>query len=793
MVRNYLKTALRILWKNRGFSAINIAGLSLGMSCSLLIMLWVLDERSVDAFHTRANDLYRVVERQYFDGKIVGQYYSPGVLARQLKKDIPEVELASPLEDISEHTMEVGDKIVKQKGAAADSDFFRMFSYPLLAGRAADALSAPQTIAISKSMAAIFFGGPQEAMGKTIRYDNRKDFQVSAVFDDLPYHASEKFDFLVNWNFYLADNDYLTAWDNNDPETNILLHPGADPERVNQKIQHFLNKFIEKEDGIIPGWRTDLFLQRYPDVYLHSHFTDGVQDGGRIEYVRLFSLVALFILVIACINFMNLTTARAMKRAKEIGVRKVIGAQRSLLVRQFMGEAMLFALMSAAVALVMAALALPAFNQLTSKQLTLPLGHWTFWAYLLGLVLVTGTLSGSYPALVLSSFNPIRVLKGGSLQAGPGALWFRKGLVVFQFILSIVLIISTLLVSQQVNYVQAVNLGYDRENLLYVPIEGDLSTKADLFKQEALQRPGIGMVSLVSQPPTQVNNGTIGVQWPGKDPNSKPMFAQLAVGYDFIKTMKARMIQGREFSKDFATDSVAYILNQAAVEKMAFKNPIGHEMTQWGVKGMIIGVTNDFHFQSLHDQVRPLILRLEGKDKFGVLLVRTLPGQTHQAIASLERLCKELNPKFPFSYQFSSEEYSKLYRSEELVGRLSVIFAILAIFISCLGLLGLSIFTAIQRTKEIGIRKVLGANSSSLFQLLSKEFLILVGVAFLIAAPLAWLAMHQWLQHFAYQTPVRWWIFALSGILASLIALGTVCFQTIKIAKVNPAKSLKTE
>jgi putative ABC transport system permease protein len=793
MFTNYLKTALRILWKNRGFSAINIAGLSLGMACSLLITLWVLDERSVDGFHANTKNLYRIVERQYFDGKIVGQYYSPGLLARQLKRDIPEVAMASSFEDIDEHTFAVGDKIVKQKGGAADSDYFRMFSYPLLAGRAVNALSAPQSIAISRSMASIFFGAPQQAMGKTLRFDNCKDFQVSAVFQDLPSHVSQKFDFLLNWNFFLADNDYLQAWDNNDPKTNILLHPGTSAAQVDRKILHFLDKFIEKEDGLIPGWRTDLFLQPFSDVYLHSHFTDGAPDGGRIEYVHLFSLVALFILIIACINFMNLTTARAIKRGKEIGVRKVIGAERNLLIRQFMGEAMLFALMSVCVALLVVVLTLPAFNQLTSKQMALPFNQWNFWIFLTGLVLVAGALSGSYPALVLSSFNPIRVLKGGIANAGPGALWFRKGLVVFQFNLSIMLIISTLLISRQVRYVQGVNLGYDRENLLYIPIEGDLATKADLFKQEALHLPGISMISQVSQPPTQVNNGTIGVQWPGKDPNSKPMFAQLAVGYDFIETMKARMVQGREFSKDFATDSVAYILNQAAVKKMAFKNPLGHELTLWGHKGMIIGVTNDFHFQSLHDPVRPIILRLQDKDKFGVLLVRTLPGQTTQALGSLERLCKDLNPKFPFTYQFSSEEYSKLYKSEELVGRLSVIFAILAIFISCLGLLGLSIFTAIQRTKEIGIRKVLGANTFSLFQLLSTEFLILVGLAFLIATPLAWMAMNQWLQHFAYQTQIRWWIFALSGILAVLIALGTVCFQTIKIARVNPAKSLKSE
>ncbi|TDW97410.1 ABC transporter permease [Dinghuibacter silviterrae] len=794
MLRNYIIVALRSLWKNKGFSAINIAGLALGMACSLLIVLWVKDEKSVDAFHAQGDRLYRITGRTYFDGKTGGQYGMPGLLARQLKRDIPEVQMATTYLDMDVHTFMVGDKLIKEKGASADSDYFRMFSYPLLAGRAEDALSGPLSIAISRQMAVNFFGNPASALGQTIRYDNKHDFKVTAVFDDLPANVSEKFDFVLNWDFLLNEYPFLKPWDNFNPEVNVLLYPHARPEAVSPKILHFLDKFIQAADGPNPGWKVELNLQPYKEVYLYNHFgSDGHPDGGRIEYVHLFSLVALFILLIACINFMNLTTARSIKRAKEIGVRKVLGAARGLLIRQFMGEAIVLAFISALVAMILVELILPAFNQLTGKQIALPLGLWTTWVLLLGLVMVSGILSGSYPALVLSAFNPVRVLKGGTLRAGPGALWFRKGLVVFQFVLSIVLIISTILISRQIRYVEEANLGYDRENLVYIPIEGDLLGKIDLFRTEATRLPGVSMVSVSGEPPTQVDNWTIGVQWPGKDPKAKPAFNVLGVGYDFTKTMGMQMAQGRDYSRDFPSDSVGYILNKAAVAKIGYKDPIGQPLTFWGHPGRIVGIMEDVHFHSLRDVVNPMVIHLEEKDNEGVFLVRTQAGKTRQALSGLEQLCKTLNPKFPFTYQFSSEEYTKLYKSEELVGRLSVIFAALAIVISCLGLLGLSIFTAVQRTKEIGIRKVLGAGMLNLFNLLSREFLVLVGIAFAIAGPLAWWAMNEWLRHFAYRTPVSWWIFAASGAIAFAIALATVCYQAIRTAKASPIKSLRTE
>jgi hypothetical protein len=489
---------------------------------------------------------------------------------------------------------------------------------------------------------------------------------------------------------------------------------------------------------------------------------------------------------------MNLTTARSVKRAKEIGVRKVVGALRFALIRQFIGEALVVVSVAIIFSLLIVTLVLPQFNQLTDKQIQLPLHDSTFWLSIAGLLFVTGFISGSYPAVYLCSFKPVRVLKG-SMKFTSSALWFRKGLVVFQFMLSIILIIGTIVVSKQVNYIQTMNLGYDRENLLYIPLEGDLLAKYELFKNESLKAPGIKYISRITDNPTEIDNGTGGVQWIGKDPNLDIEFTQSAVGYDFAKTMHLQFVQGRDFSKDFPTDSAGYIINESALKIIGYKNPVGKPLTFWQKPGTIIGVLKDFHFNSLHVPIRPMVLRLGENIEWGQALVKTQPGKTKEALASLERICKELNPKFPFTYKFSDDEYAKLYKSEQVVSKLANYFAVLAIFISCLGLLGLVMFTAEQRTKEFGIRKVLGASPITLFNLLSKEFLLLVLIALIIASPLAWLAMHNWLQDYAYKIDISWWMFVIAGITAVLIALITVSFQAIKSSLANPVKSLRTE
>ncbi|MEO8414346.1 MAG: FtsX-like permease family protein [Ginsengibacter sp.] len=790
MLKNYFKIAFRNLWKSKAFSFINIMGLALGLACSLLIMLWLIDEYKVDAFHTNGKRLYSIVERQYRDGTINAFLGGPGVMADEMKSVLPEVQYATNYAWNELSTFEANNKIIKEDGNHAGQDFFKMFTYPLLEGNAATALQSPLDIAISKKMAEEFFGSPGQAIGKTIRYKDRKDLKVTAVFDNVPKNSMAQFDYILNWPSFLEGNDWAKDWTNNGPQTFIMLRNGTDAKAFEKKIARFLDNY-NKEQTAHSYIR--LGMQRYGDIYLHSNFDkNGQLSGGRIQYVHLFSLVAIFILLIACINFMNLTTARSLKRAKEIGVRKVAGAVRFALIKQFIGEALFIVSIAIVISLAIVLFILPSFNQLTGKQINIPFADVTFWLTIAGLLLLTGFISGSYPALYLSSFKPVSVLKG-SLKFSSGVLWFRKGLVVFQFMLSIILIVGTMVVRKQVNYIQTVNLGYDRENLLYIPLEGDLISKYTLFKHQLSNMPGIKDVSRITDNPTQITNGTGGVQWEGKDPNADINFAYAAIGYDFTKTMHLTLAKGRDLSEEFATDSAGYLINESALKIIGYKDPLGKPLTFWGMKGTIIGVLKDFHFNSMHEKINPLVLRLGENIGFGSALIRTHPGKTKDALASLEKISKSLNPKFPLTYKFSDEEYAKLYKSEQVVGPLANYFAFLAIFISCLGLLGLVMFTAEQRTKEFGIRKVLGARPITLFNLLSKEFLMLVLISMLIATPIAWIAMHKWLQDYAYQVKISGWMFLAAGVLAICITLVTVSFQAMRTAMANPVKSLRTE
>ncbi|MBL7698540.1 MAG: ABC transporter permease [Chitinophagaceae bacterium] len=792
MFRNYLKTAFRNLWRNKGFSTINLMGLALGLACSLLIMLWVNDEYSVDAFHANGSRLYSVYERQNHDGQWTAFHGTPAVLADEMKRVLPEVEYAANYSWDETATFEANNKIMKRAGNYAGADFFTMFSYNLLEGSASMALQSPSGIAISKKMAEDFFGSPSQAIGKSIRYQDKDNFKVTAVFDNVPRNSTKQFDYIINWQKFLeyfVENP-SSEWTNSGPSCFIMLKKGTDAQAFERRIERFLDNYNKQQTT---RDYTRLGIQQYGEMYLYSGFNEnGNISGGRIQYVKLFSIVAIFILLIACINFMNLTTARSVKRAKEISVRKVVGAMRSSLVRQFIGEALLVAFLSIGVAIGIIVLALPQFNELTGKRISMPFSSTSFWLNISALLVITGFISGSYPALYLSSFNPVRVLKG-AMKIGKNVLWFRKGLVVFQFVLSIVLIIGTIVVSRQVNYIQSVNLGYSRENLIYIPLEGDLPARFKVFKERASNLAGIKDVSQMSNNLTQIVNKTSSIEWEGKDPNSGIEFAWSTVGYDFAKTLNAQMIYGRDFSKDFPTDSTGYILNETALRITGYRDPVGKPFTYRNKRGTVIGVIKDFHFNSLHETISPLVLSLNENMSWGRALIRTAPGKTNEALASLEKICKELNPKMPFTYQFSDEEYAKLYKSEQVVGQLANYFAFLAIFIACLGLLGLVMFTAEQRTKEFGIRKVLGANPVTLFNLLSKEFVALVLVALVIASPVAWIAMNNWLQNYAYKVELSWWMFVIAGLVAIGIAMLTISVQAIKAALANPVKSLRTE
>ncbi len=790
MLKNYCITAWRNLMRNKTFSSINILGLGLGMACSLLILLWVRDERQMDNFHKNTAYLYDVYERVFSEGKMETARWTPGQLASELKRTIPEIRYASGFDGEQPALFEAGNKIMNMNGSYADSDFFKMFSYPLLEGTTESTLTNPDDIAISRRMAENFFGSPNAAFGKTIRFNNYNDFKISGVFENLPENSSLKFDYVANWKSLLDTVSWLKEWIFRTPYTFIQLQSNADPVRVEARIRNFLDAYLNGKDG--GGFHLELGLQRFDEMYLNSNFRDGKPGGGRIEYIRLFSMVSIFVLLIACINFMNLATARSSKRSKEVGIRKTIGAGRWILFAQFIGEAMLLTLFSVLFALTLVNLLLPLFNELTEKQITFPFKSSSFWLSILGLTLLTGFISGSYPALFLSSLRPVKILKAPVKFRG-SAIWFRKGLVTFQFVLSIVLIIGTIIIMQQIKYVQTMDLGFNKENLIYVPFQGQMANKFDLFKHEISGMPGIKDVTRTDQPPTRTGSHAYDMEWPGKNPNTKTVVIHVTVGYGFLKIMNLQLLQGRDFSKDFPTDSLGYIINETALRLIGYKYPIGQPLSIFGTKGHILGVVKDFHFKSLHDPIEPLLINLNEHIHWGNGLIKTEAGKTKEAIASLEKVCKQLEPKFPFTYYFVDEDYKRLYENDQTISRLSSGFAFLAIFISCLGLMGLTMFTAEQRRKEIGVRKVIGASTMDIVTMLSMGIVRIVILSVIVATPVAWLVMNRWLLDYAYRIQVGWWIFFIAGMIALLIALLTISYQALKAALANPVNSLRSD
>ncbi len=789
MLRNYLKIALRNLLRNKVFSGINILGLALGMASSLIIFLWIQDEVSIGKQYDNSENLYRLMRREYTEGKVDADRDMPGLMADELKKVYPEVTHAAGFSWPEGHVLSVGDKILRQTGRYVGADWFELYDIELLAGSRATAPVAPHDIAISRKVAETYFDSPESALGKSIHFGYGADYQVTAVFEDLPADALEGYDFLMSWARFLERNEWSKDWSNSGPDARIALRPDTDVAQFEAKIKNFLME----RNAHDPKYHAEVFLQPEEKAYLYSDFKNGYPDGGRIEYVRLLGIVAVFLLLIAGINFMNLATARSVKRAREVGVRKVVGAERSSLIGQFMGEAMLLTTLALIVALVLVLVLLPVFNSLTGKQLSLPLGQPQSWGILLALLLGMAALAGSYPALFLSSLDPLRILKGSNLRFSAGALVFRRGLVVFQFAMSMLLIVGTVVIYQQMQYIQTKNLGFDRENVIRVDGGGDLAMKYPTFKQELLRLPSVQAVTHTWLHPSGNGNTTESVSWPGKDPAANISFNNTAVGYDFAKVWKVNILQGRDFSPDFGADSTNYLINQAAARRMGFENPVGQSLTFGDQTGTIVGLVEDFHFNSLHEVIRPMIIRLKEEQGWGNIMIRTQPGQPKTALTDIAALAKKIDPKLPFSYSFVDEEFDKLYRGESIVATLTTLFAGMAIFIACLGLFGLAAFTAEQRTKEIGVRKVLGASVVSIVRLLSQDFLKLVLFAIVIASPLAWYVMGEWLQNFEYKVAIGWWVFALAGVLAVGIALLTVSFQSVRAALANPVESLRSE
>ena len=783
MLKNYVLSIVRNFRRNRSLFLLNVLGLTLGLWCSILIFLWITDERSIDGFHSQ--NVYTVYKKAIHDGKVEGRYDTPGILADELKKNFPEVKYAVNSSSPSLVTFEANNKILKQTGIYAGADFFRVFNFPVLKGNAAAPLNTTTDIALSKKMAEIYFGSADNAIGKTIRYENIKDMMVTAVFDDV-HKTSENFDYVINWQTFLEENPWATNMNNSGPNTTLLLQDGVDPQKFEKTIEHFIDKG-EKKNGLA----TDLALQRFNERYLNSNIKNGSPEGGRIEYIRMFGLIAIGILLIACINFMNLSTAYSLKRSKEVGIRKAIGAGRTALFLQFITESLMFSLVSMGIALLLVSVFLPSFNVLMDKNMEFPLHNTEFWITALTIGIITGLFAGIYPAFFMSAFQPVKVLKGIP-KFDFKTVVIRKGLVVFQFFLCIGFIVSTIVVKKQIIFLQKKELGYSRDNLLYIPLDGELSSDYKVFKEKIAAIPSIIGMSVISQPPTRLLSGTFNLEWMGKDPSFKPRFSRVSIGYDFVKTLGLKFVEGRDFSNAFQSDTAGLLVNEEALKVINIKDPLLQTFKLGTRHYQILGVVKDFHFNSLHDPIQPLIMPLNTANE-GIALVKTQGSHTKEALTSLEAICKQLNPKFPFSYKFADEEYAKLYKADQLIDKLSFYFTFLAIAISCLGLLGLSIFSIEQRTKEISVRKILGAKFYSLFLLLSVDFLKLVLFALVLAIPASWYVMNKWLQDYTDRVTVNLWIFFFAGIAAIAIALVTISFHAIKALLANPVKNLRSE
>ncbi|MEL6923827.1 MAG: ABC transporter permease, partial [Bacteroidota bacterium] len=737
LLKHYLKMAFRNFRRHRSSFLINLTGLSTGLACALLISLWVVDELRMDQFHEKDDRLFKVMEHQKYTDRIGTTSSTPGILSRTLRAEFPDFEHVITVMWRNRFTLSKEHLNYHFNGHFVSPDFFHVFTFPLVIGDADEVLKERNACVLSVSAATKLFGSPEQAVGQIVELNHAEETMVTGIFEDPPGASSMKFDVVFNYDKFYDENEWLHNWGSNSPPSFAILKEGAHATTVSAKIADFI-KTKEENSNVT------LFLKKFSDHYLYGRYENGKPDGGRIEYVRLFSMIAIFILLIACINFMNLSTARASRRAKEVGVKKAVGAERQNLIGQYLSESVMVAMLSLMVAMMIVWLFLPSFNELTDKQLTLDFKA-PILAGFLGITLLTGLIAGSYPALYLSSFNPVTVLKG-SIQSSWGELWARRGLVVFQFTLSIIFIVSVIVIYQQIKYVQEKSMGYDRENLMIFRADGAIDEKRSTFLQEARRIPGVKSISASSTDMLGSRNNTSGLNWPGKDPDLRILFENVSVDYGLLETMGVELKEGRFFSEEFGADTSKIIFNEAAIAVMGLENPIGETIRLWDEHDLeIVGVVKDFHFQSMHNNVRPLFFRYQ-PDRGWNVLARLEAGRESEAIEGIQAFYEKFNPGFPFDYQFMDQEYAELYAAEQRVSGLSRYFAGFAILISCLGLFGLAAFTADRKRKEIGIRKVLGASPLQIISLLTKDFTRLVFVAILIGLPLAWYFTSHWLE-----------------------------------------------
>lgn len=791
MLKNHFKVAYRSLTRQKGFSLINILGLSIGLTCSLLMLLWVQNQRSFNQFHANADNIYQVkCNVQFGTGEIETWTGLPYPYGRALATEFPEVKDVVITTRGNTALFKIHQEKGKEVGIYSEETLFKIFDFPILYGNPQTVLKEANFIMISEKIAKKYFGNLwQSAVGETININDDEDFQISGIFADIPTNSSIRFDYVIPFKKVLANNPQLPEnYGDYNYRMFAQLQPKANSDQLGEQLMTSItNKLVDSPYSASDG----VLFQPLSDIYLNSRFKNGKAAGGRIEFVRLFFIAALVILFIACVNYMNLATARSSKRAKEVGIRKTIGAKRSSLMGQFFTEAFLMSLIAILVAVNAVHWLLPWFNDLANTQITLQYNQPFFWILIGGVFLATTLLSGSYPSFLLSSFDINKVLKG-ELSTGLSAVNLRKGLVIFQFCISAVLIMGALCMRQQMDYLQNKDLGMDRNNMITIPANEALVKNYQVLKDKLNQHPAIETVSAATEHPISIGSSTGDPEWEGFTEDKRAVFRRLVADYTFMETMKIPLVAGRYPSKDRAADSTAIIINETTAKVMEIDNPIGKTLKFWGHSFNIVGMVKDFHLNSLHDNIAPLVV-VHNDEYFNFIFVRPKEGKTKEALAILQTTHQELAGTDPFEYEFLDNAYAEMYQSEETSGALADLFALIALIISTLGLLGLATFSAEQRRKEIGIRKVLGASVSNLVALLSTDFLKLVMIASLLAIPVAWYFIQGWLQNFAYHIDVQWTVFGITIGIALLISFLTVGFQAFKAAISNPVKAIKAE
>lgn len=792
MIKNYFVIAFRNLLKNKVYSFINIAGLAVGIAVAMLIGLWVWDELSFNKYHKNYDRLTQAYISQTFNGQTgSGRAVSLPAVAEMANKYSADFKNTSMASWNFGHLLANGDKKINKAGMWAQPALPEMLSLRMLKGDIKTALKDPGSVVISESVARALFG-KEDPLNKTLKLDIKKDVKVTGVYEDIPFNSEfNDLNMLLTWNDYLLAENWVkeaqTQWGNHSFQFYAQVADHADIEKVSLKIRD-----VELPHAFSKTDKPQYFLHPMSRWHLYSDFKDGKNVGGGIQFVWLFSIIGIFVLLLACINFMNLSTARSEKRAKEVGIRKSIGSLRSQLIFQFLSESFLVVLFALVLAILIVLISLPAFNDLSGKRVSFPWQYFQFWLMLFVFSLFTGLISGSYPAFYLSSFNPLSVLKG-TFKVGKWSAVPRKVMVVMQFTVSITLIIGTIIVFQQIQHAKNRPVGYDRQGLLQINISPNLYGKYYPLRDDLLKSGAVFEMSESSSPTTGIYSNQIGFEWEGMEPNSLPLFGTIAVTHDFGKTIGWKIIEGRDFSREYSTDTAAFVLNESAVKLTGIKNIIGKTIRFNGKPKQVVGVIKDMVMQSPYEPAVPTVFLMD-YEWANLINIKLLPGApVDKSLKKIEAIFKKHDPDSPFEFKFADEEYEAKFRAEERIGKLARVFAVLAVFISCLGLFGLAAYTAEQRTKEIGIRKALGASVAQMWAMLSKEFVYLVIVSCVIASPIALYFLSDWLKKYEYHIELSWVVFAISAVTAILITLMTVSFQAIKAALMNPVKSLRSE